>query len=131
MKFRPFKNGENIIMYHDEILIHFEKIFNIGISSNYRSDINTMDYFITDEETGGNKISFDGNDYDIGTNRTPIEQVLSKLYDYLNTVYGKSEDIDFSNPAPISFNCPNCSASLKPYQKVCNYCGTHFNYVSK
>ena len=91
-----------------------------------------MDYFILDEKTGKNKISFDGDDYDIGIGTTPIEQVLSKLYDYLNSIYGDNhEDIDFCNPTPISFNCPNCSASLKPYQKVCNYCGTHFNYVSK
>jgi hypothetical protein len=89
-----------------------------------------MNYHIKENSTGEkNLIRIDGADCYFVPGKTMLEVCLEQLYSYLKNIYEITEESNQGKTIVANFNCPNCGASVEIGSKICDYCGTHFNYI--
>ena len=117
------------VEYLSKIVTELMTKFDVRIETTYITDLNILEVYIDDRETGKNKISIYGDDCcddSVRLGRPPIEIAMLRLYDYLENIYGKKEP---ETNVVANFSCPNCGASVDIGSNHCGYCGTHFSYV--
>ena len=96
--------------YLTNTVLELMKRFDVRIETKYIDDLNMLEVYIEDKETGKNKIVIYGSDcYDeaVRLGKPQIEIAMCKLYEYLKNMYDKKEP---EVKIVANFSCPNCGA---------------------